>query len=256
MVRYSLLALLVWAAPQVGTAQSAQEAIFYIQTLDANGQALRGGTGFFVDNKGTGITLNQNFAGATTAQIITADSSVYTIQRITGEDAATGLVRFLVEGLRSDVTGLRPAGKAPAANTSITVWGATAPTGAAGIGSANLSLANSQAQPPYGQILTVNQTAPAGYHGGPAVANGEVVGIVAEGIVPSGTLLVDAQRLSQMVGKNTGFTPYAAALQNQDAYLKAMLSYSQENWSVAAGQFAQAKRAFPQDKALFVLSAC
>ncbi|HAA17390.1 MAG TPA: hypothetical protein DCP28_00930, partial [Cytophagales bacterium] len=111
-------------------AQDASQAIFYIQTLDANGQPLGGGTGFFVDAKGTGITHRNNFIGAASAQLITADSSIYAIERITGEDAATGLVRFQATGLSGDVASLKTANQAPKEGTSVEAWSADGPIGA------------------------------------------------------------------------------------------------------------------------------
>src|SRR5690606_13943620 len=72
------------------------QGIFHIQVYN-NDQITKTGTGFFVDKQGNGFTHRDLFAGATSATIITADSTVHQLVSIVAEDPLTGLIKIAID---------------------------------------------------------------------------------------------------------------------------------------------------------------
>ena len=236
-------------------AQAQQEAVFYIESLNAQGAVIRSGTGFFTNNSGTGLTHRDLFIDAASANAIMADSSVYPIERITGDDPASGLVRFQITGLTGDSKSIALGSTAAAEGSQAQLLSASGNSQVASVGSTDISISLSQAQAPYGQLMITGYNANRTDMGSPVLANNQLVGVLVPGVISGQSFIVDAQRIKAMGGKNLGLAPYASSVRSNHAYLNAMLNYHQGNWDLTAASFAAVKRDFPNDAVLFKMSA-
>ena len=82
-------------------AQQKHSSVFWIETFNAQGNRLKAGTGFFVDDQGRSIVHASLLEGAETARLKTADSTTHHLQRIEAADPYTGLVRFTIDNNHS-----------------------------------------------------------------------------------------------------------------------------------------------------------
>ncbi|MDP4267495.1 MAG: hypothetical protein Q8880_08685, partial [Bacteroidota bacterium] len=76
-------------------------ALFSVYAYNKKDSCINNSKGFFIDTTGTGITLIGVFKGATSIKIITSDSSVFEVDRITGVDETGGIVRFSIKNPES-----------------------------------------------------------------------------------------------------------------------------------------------------------
>src|SRR5690606_27546265 len=101
MNRYTILCFLIGflllSSPLYAQNTTVIKGIFHIQVFGPNEQLLRTGAGYFVNKQGEGITHRDLFEGASTAKVVTADSSVHQIVRIVSEHPLTGAAKIATD---------------------------------------------------------------------------------------------------------------------------------------------------------------
>lgn len=97
IILFFLSSLMVQALPQNPKwFKKAHKALFSIMTLDADGNILGTGTGFYTDEKGTALANYDLFKQAASAKVVGTDGKEYEVDAIIGASSLYDIVRFRV----------------------------------------------------------------------------------------------------------------------------------------------------------------
>ena len=112
---FSILLLILLFHPGFGQEQN--KSVCLIQIKNESGRVISEFTGTFLDGSGTVLSHKSNFLNAASAQVLTQDSTIHQLVKVSGEDELTGLVKFKIDNnLSSSFKSLKIANDALAEN--------------------------------------------------------------------------------------------------------------------------------------------
>ncbi len=94
-------AMTLWAQAAPKWAKKAQKSIVSVLTYGEDGNLLKSGTGFYIDNRGTAVADYSLFRGAHSAVVVDAKGGKSAVSLILGADDTYGVVRFRTDAKES-----------------------------------------------------------------------------------------------------------------------------------------------------------
>ncbi|GJM59805.1 tetratricopeptide repeat protein [Persicobacter diffluens] len=228
------LLLLLWGVGYSSHAQSAQNpSTFLIKTIGANGKQANAFTGFFIDENGTAISRGTGFHKAVKVEVIMADGQSYSIGKVLAFDPATSLVKFSVNKAKGTIAyavGMPSKGQQAKVEKH----------NAEGAETIALSLDKAVKFENYGHWALSNKSIEA--DGAPVIADGKVIGIVADQVIDGKTAIIDAQRIYQLQKVNQKLEDWLPSFRANRNLLIAMEAFDQKDYEKAAATFAKCVR--------------
>jgi tetratricopeptide (TPR) repeat protein len=240
-----LLIAILAAAPAAGAdlpelIRKVQPSIVTVLALDARGEPVQLGTGFFVDRKGHLITNRHVLEGSVRVEVKTADGDVYPVTEVVAEDASADLIKVRVELPKDAFRPLKLTRSLPAAGERIVVIGS--PYGLEKSVSDGI-VSNVRDIDELGKVIQITAPISPGSSGSPVMnMKGDVVGIATVQLAEGQNLnfAVPGLRLIALTPK----TPVAVSRWSADLFADAGDALArEERWKEAAMAYAHAVEA-------------
>ncbi len=225
------------------TLTNASDAVFHIQALDASGEVIRSGTGFFSDRKGKGITHSSVFRGARQARIITSDSVVYAVNKVFSYHEGTGLVLFGIDVGRAAFS--TPGLGTIDGNSSLNGILAPGPQQEEEVAFRVLQLDTLTGLGAFAQVKTGTDAAFV-----PLISNNQLQGVAINGVSSAkqqwvalpGTMV---QNMPQQETRTFG--AWVARFSNQAGYLNGLVAYANNNFAQVERNLSAYIQSHPED---------
>ena len=162
-----------------GVAKKCRPAVVRVIAYDADGQALKSGTGFFLNPAGQFMTTRSILLGAFRAAVVTAEGREYPVKAVTAEDQDAGLIQAQADLPPGPVPFLPVIGVLPSVGEPVAAVGYTPEKDQ---GALEGTVAALQELPRRGKVIFITISISPTANGGPVLnRRGKVLGVAASG---------------------------------------------------------------------------